>query len=106
MNNEEQKLSIQEIISQSYDFSDMSAEEQERVVNETATMISESALLRGLEAAGDNVQKAFGILMESEPTEPQIAEFIAINIPNFETLIVDEIKIFQEMTQENKDTIS
>ena len=103
MNTTEQPIyTLQEVIESMYDFSDYSAEEKETVIVETTTMLTEAALLRGLEQSDELVQNAFNDLLETEPNENQIMEFIQKNIPNFEALIAEEVTIFDQMGSEEK----
>ncbi len=94
---EETNLTLDQIIEQSFDFSDYSEEEKKSIIAETSGMIMEASLLRALGDASEDVQEKFGTFIESEPDEEAMTAFIAEHFPNFGDIIVDEIKIFKEM---------
>ena len=96
----EKNYTLEDVIEKMFDFTDYSDEEKNEVIAETVGMITESALLRGLDAAGEPVQNAFNTLIESEPDAETVESFIKINIPNFQALIEEEVKVFAEMGEE------
>lgn len=91
------EYTLEEVIESMFDLSDYSAEEKESVIDETISMITEAALMRGLADASESVQDDFNDLLETEPNEEQLMEFIKKNIPNFEKLVAEEISIFDAM---------
>ncbi len=97
---QEQEYTLEQIIEQSFDFSDYSEEEKNEVIAETSGMIMEASLLRSLDEAGKEMQDKFNDFIESEPDEEAMSAFIGENLPNFPEVIVDEIKIFQDMGKE------
>jgi len=100
MNNETQQYTLEEIITDFYSDVDMSDAERSLVVGEVIGMITESAILRSLEQSDESVQNAFTTLMEQEPTEETIDNFIQNNIPNFEKIVFEEIMTFKEIGKE------
>ncbi|WP_298286865.1 hypothetical protein [uncultured Lutibacter sp.] len=96
----EQDYNLEEIIEQSFDFSDYSVEEKRELIEETSGMIMESSLLRALEEAGEELQEKFGDFIELDPDGDLMAMFIEKNIPNFPNIVIDEIRIFKEMGNE------
>ncbi|MCI5051462.1 MAG: hypothetical protein MRY57_04080 [Candidatus Pacebacteria bacterium] len=94
------EYTLEQIIESMFDFSDYSEEEKQEVIEETTGMITEAALLRGLDQAGKSVQDAFNDFLETEPNEEQMMEFIQTNIPDFEKLIAEEISLFDKMGDE------
>lgn len=99
---EQATYTLEQIIESMFDFTDYSPEEKESVLAETTSMLTEAALLRGLEEAGESVQDDFNNLLETGPNEDQMMEFIQKNIPNFESLIAEEVTIFDQMGSEKK----
>lgn len=91
------EYTLEEVIESMFDLSDYSTEEKESVIDETISMITEAALMRGLADAPESVQDDFNDLLETEPNEEQLMEFIKKNIPNFEKLVAEEISIFDAM---------
>lgn len=94
---EQQDLTLEQVIEQSFDFSDYSPEEKKSVLEETTGMIMETALLRTLDEAGNEAQEKFASFVETDPNEEQMSEYIEQNFPKFGEMIVEEIKIFKEM---------
>jgi hypothetical protein len=102
MDNTQPTYTLEQVIESMFDFTDYSAEEKESVLAETTSMLTEAALLRGLEQSGESVQNDFNKLLETEPNEDQMMDFIANNIPNFEALIAEEVTIFDQMGSDEK----
>ena len=94
MNNNEQQYTIDQVIEASFDFSNYSEEEKQQVISETSSMIMEAALIRSLTDSDEQTQQAFQSLIEGEPNEEQMAEFISNNFPKFQETVVAEIDIF------------
>ena len=103
---QEQDYTLEQIIEQSFDFSDYSADEKTELIAETSAMIMEAALLRSLDEAGSEMQDTFNTFIEAEPTEEKMTDFIKNNLPGFGAIVVDEIKVFQEMGKNDTDTKS
>ncbi len=100
-NNEEQKdYTLDQIIEQSFDFSGYSDEARNQLISETSGMIMETALLRSIENAGEEMQEKFNNFIESNPEEDEMSEFISKNLPNFGEVVINEIKLFQEKGNE------
>lgn len=100
MENTEKNYTLMEILEAMYPEADYGAEERQDLINETSTMITEAAMVRGLEQAGEDAQNAFAILMDHEPTEQSMDIFIKTYIPNFSELVIEELQIFQKMGEE------
>ena len=94
---DEQNYTLDQVIENSFDFSDYSEEEKAQVITDTSSMIMEATILRSLDEAGEEMQKKFGTFIETEPNENAMSDFIAENFPKFGETIVDEIKIFKAM---------
>jgi hypothetical protein len=103
MNTEEQNYSLEEIIEQSFDFSEYPADEKELIIEETAGMIMESTMLRLLNEANSELQEKFGELVKTEPSDEVITAFIAENFPSFNKVLIDEVKIFKTMGEKESD---
>jgi hypothetical protein len=101
---EQAQYSLEQIIETMYDFSDYSPEEKEMVVDETVSMITEAALMRGLDQSSESVQDAFNEFIETHPNEVQMIDFIEKNIPNFQALVVEEISIFDTLGTDKENT--
>lgn len=100
MDTEQKNYTLPEIIENSFDFSGYSVEEKEAVIEETTGMIMESTMLRLLDESGEAMQEKFGALIETQPTEEQMTAFVTEHFPNFNEVLVDEIKIFQSLGEE------
>ena len=100
--NTEQNLTIESIIEQSFDFSAYGPEEKKDVIAETAGMVMEATMLRVLNDSSDELQEKFGALVESEPTQEVMAQFIQTHFSNFGKIVVDEIAIFKSIGQEQE----
>lgn len=94
MDTNEQNYTIDQIIEASFDFSEYSEEEKQKVIAETSSMIMEAALIRSLTDASEQVQQDFQSLIEGEPNEEQMASFISTNFPKFQETVIAEIDIF------------
>lgn len=101
---ETKTYTLEEVVAAMYDFSEYSEKEKEIVIEETTSMITEAALLRSLDDAPEEIQNAFSDLLATEPDDIQVMEFIQKNIPEFETYISQEVEIFANMDNENKNT--
>ena len=97
MNNDTKTYTLENVIESMYDFTDYSAQEKQSVIEETTAMITEAALLQSLDAADEQVQTLFNDLLDSEPDDGQIMDFIQKNIPDFEDYITKELKIFASL---------
>lgn len=97
---EQKDYTLEEIIEQSFDFSSYSEQEKMKIITETAGMIMETALLRSLDEAGEEIQEKFNDFIEAEPSEEKMNIFITENLANFSEIVVDEIKIFQDLGKE------
>jgi hypothetical protein len=98
--NTENNLSLNQIMEQSFDFSDYGAEEKKVVIEETSGMIMEATMLRVLNDAPEEIQEKFGALIEADSDEIVMQGFIQENFPNFGEILVDEIAIFKSMGEE------
>jgi radical SAM superfamily enzyme with C-terminal helix-hairpin-helix motif len=103
MKQEQDNITLDQIIEQSFDFSGYSEEEKIRLIGETSGMIMETALLRALDKGGEELQKKFGDFIENEPSEEEMGIFINENIPNFPELIVEEVETFRSTGDSDND---
>ncbi len=94
---EETNLTLDQIIEQSFDFSEYSEEEKNKVIAETSGMIMEASLLQALGESDEAIQEKFGKFIESEPDEAAMTEFISEHFPNFGDIVLNEIKVFREI---------
>ena len=95
--NKEQEFTLEQVIEQSFDFTDYSEQEKTDLIAETSGMIMESSLLRALDEGGEALQNLFNDFIETEPDDEKMTLFIQENIQNFGEIVVDEIKVFQEL---------
>jgi len=100
----EQKFTLQQIIEQSFDFESYSTEEKQSLIDETTGMIIEATVLRLLGESNEQMQIAFSALIETNPDEQTMTDFITTNFPNFNEVLVDEIKVFKSIGEEKPDT--
>lgn len=94
MNENEQTYTIDQVIEASFDFSDYPEDEKQKVIAETSGMIMEASLLRALTDADEATQTAFQSMIESEPNEEEMGNFIQEHFPNFQDIVVSEIEAF------------
>lgn len=104
MNNDETTMTLEEILAEMYDFSDYSEEERTTMISDTSSMIAEAALLRSLESAEESTQEAFDALMETNPHEDQLMEFVNNNLPTFQDILSEEIHLFHSMNEAVEET--
>ena len=95
MNNEEQ-MTIEEILENIFDFSGYSEEEKKDLLARSADVILETALIRALDDASEEIQEEFNQMMEKNPEPEKITQFIQEKIPNFEAYVGEEIEKFKE----------
>ena len=94
MNENEQQYTIDQIIENSFDFSEYPEEKKKEVITETSGMIMEASLLRALTDADETTQNAFQAMIESDPNEEQMGAFIEQHFPTFQEIVVSEIEAF------------
>lgn len=94
MDTNQQPTTINTIIESSFDFSTYSEEEKQTMIAETASMITEAALLRALTDVGEESQLAFQTMIENNPSEEDMALFIHEHFPNFQEILVAELQAF------------
>ncbi len=94
MDTNEQPTTINTIIESAFDFSSYSEEEKASMIAETASMITEAALLRSLSEVGEDSQQAFQTMIEGNPSEEDMALFIHDHFPNFQEVLVSELQTF------------
>lgn len=99
---EQQDYNLEQLIESAFDFSIYSDEEKKDVIAETSGMIMEAGLLRALADAGEEAQESFNSFIESEPDDAAMADYISTSIPGFQSAIIQEIKVFQEMLKKNR----
>lgn len=90
-------LTLPELIEQSFDFSVYGEEEKKAVIEETSGMIMESTMLRVLGDAPEEVQEKFGALVETEPSQEIMLDFVNTHFPDFNQVLVEEINVFKSM---------
>lgn len=100
---EEKTLTLHSIIEEMFDFSDYSAEDKNAIIEETASMVMESALLRILSESDEKAQEAFDQFIQTEPNEDAIISYIQDNFENFEDVIAEELKILKQMQDEESE---
>ena len=98
---QEQNFTLDQVIENSFDFSGYDEDERKEIVAETSGMIMETALLRALDASGEETKKAFNDFIEGEPNEEAMSNFINEHFSNFGELVLEEIKLFQKMGEES-----
>lgn len=98
------QYTLQEIVEAMYDFSDYSQDEKETVLDETMAMITQAALMRGLDALDQAAQDNFNQFMETNPDEDQMNDYIQKNIPDFQKLVIEEIAVFDSMGNDETST--
>ncbi|MCD5390237.1 MAG: hypothetical protein LR005_02560 [Candidatus Pacebacteria bacterium] len=91
-----QNLTLDEVIAESFDFSEYSDEEKKTIIDETSGMIMETSLLRSLNDGGTEVQEKFNDLIDGEPDDEAMSKFISENLPNFSDVVIEEIKLLKE----------
>lgn len=94
---EEKNITLDQVIAESFDFSNYSEEEKQKLIDETSGMIMETSLLRSLDEAGEEMQEKFNTFLETDPNEESMSAFIGENFPNFGKTVIEEINIFKEM---------
>ncbi len=100
---QEQNFTLDQVIENSFDFSGYDEDEKKEIIAETSGMIMETALLRALDSSDDETKKAFNDFIEGEPDEEAMSNFINEHFPNFGELVLEEIKLFQEMGEEGEE---
>jgi Tfp pilus assembly protein PilO len=100
--NKQQDYTLEQIIEQSFDFSGYKEDEKIKFISEISSMVMEASLLKALEDAGEEMQDKFNDLLEKEPSEEEMADFIKVNFPSFGDIVVDEIKEFQRLSSEKQ----
>lgn len=95
--NPKEEYTFEEVVAAMYPQEDFSPEERETLIGETVAMVSEAALLRGINQAGEDAQTAFEALMDGDPSEEQMQSFVTLHIPNYSDLIIEEVNHFYEM---------
>lgn len=98
----EKNYTLYEIIENSFDFSSYDEESKKMLITETTDMIMESTILRLLSESSEEIQQKFGAMVETEPDEQKMLTFITENFPNFNDILIDEIKVFKSLGEEKK----
>lgn len=99
---QEKQYTLHQVIEHSFDFDGYDQEQKTALIDETAGMIFEAALLRSLDNATPEVENAFTTFTESDPDEEAMSAFIATHFPQFQDMLVEEIKIFKQIGDEEK----
>ncbi len=99
---DKENYTLEQIIEESFDFSDYSEDEKTKLIAETSSMIMEVSLLRALDSAPEEIQDKFEALLKTEPSEEEMADFIKENFPNFADIVVEEIRNFQKLSAEKQ----
>ena len=103
MNNKEQ-LGIEEVMEKMFDFSAYTEDAKKALIQEMSGQLMEVSLLRAIDEGGKSLQQIFADFLETQKSEDGLAEFIKENIPNFGTILLDELKNIQAMTEEENTT--
>ncbi len=98
--NTEKDFTLEQIIEDSFDFSEYSPEEKTKTIAETIALVMETSLLKAIDDAGEEIQEKFNTFIETEPDEEQMTTFIGENLPKFGEVVIGEIKALQEMGKE------
>lgn len=93
---QEQQLTLEQLIEKVFDFSGYSEEDKRATISETAGMVMESALLRALGEGGDQVQADFDTFMDTEPDDEKMNEYIQTKVPDFQNFVIEEIKALKQ----------
>jgi len=92
----EQEKTLEQLVAVAFDFSEYTEKEKEEVIGDISEMIMKGTLLRALDEAGESSREKFNALLETEPSAEEMSLFIKENLPNFQALAIEEIKIFQD----------
>jgi Na+-transporting NADH:ubiquinone oxidoreductase subunit NqrC len=88
-----------DIVSEILDTQDYSEQERIEAVEKTTAMLAEAALIRSLDSSNEETQKAFQALIEKNPTDDQLQEFIQEQLPQFNQMLGEEIKTLSGAVQ-------
>lgn len=101
---QEQQLTIDQLIEAAFDFSDYTEEQKKELINETSSMIMEASLIRSLTEAGEETQNIFQTFIVSNPSEDDMAQFIEQHLPSFQSIVLEELDIF--LNSEDADEVA
>lgn len=97
---QEKTLTLHGIIAEMFDFSEYNEEDKNAIIDETASMVMESTLLKILSGSDETAQEAFDAFIQTEPNEDQMISYIQDNFQNFEEVLADELKVLKTMQDE------
>ena len=81
-----------DIVAEILETQDYSEQERTEAIEKTTAMITEVALIRSLESSSEKTQKAFEELIETNPSDGQLQEFIEEDLPMFTQILGEEIR--------------
>jgi hypothetical protein len=71
---------------------DLSIEEQEELLLDLNDLVYKGAMMRLLEAMDPDTRTAFDVLLDSDPAEEKIQDFLEQNVPGADQAIRDTIE--------------
>jgi len=97
--NNTNKRPLVDIVAEILEIQDYTDEERKEAIDKTTAMLAEAALIRSLEVADATVQEAFAKLIEENPTDDRLQEFIQESLPQFNEKLGEEIATLQGAAQ-------
>ena len=98
---DQESYSLYDILREWYSEEEFSEEERETLINETAAMVSEMALLKSINEAGEAAQNAFNELMEKNPDPKEVEAFIDCYLPSYHSTLAQELENFFKPEEED-----
>ena len=85
-----------ELITEALDLSELPTEEQEEILIDIQDLVLKGTMVRVLEQMDEPTQEEFSKLMDSAPSEDEIADFIEAHVPNSDEMVQDTIAEFAD----------
>jgi hypothetical protein len=98
----QQSDQIQSIIMKELGLEGIPDEQQKELISKMGEVILKKIFLETMDRLGDEDQEAFQKLLETEPTEEQVREFLLEKIPDYDQMTE---KIAKDFMQEMKDEV-
>ena len=79
---------------------DLSPEKQEEIIGKCSVLIYQAVIIRAVEEMNEETIAEFNTLLDSNPQPDVLFTFFRKNIPDFDSMIEEEAKMFIEGGQE------
>jgi ribosomal protein S8 len=92
----ETRKTLEQVLLENFDFDGLTDEQSKELKNNIAEILLENTFIRILEDIEEDKASSLEVFLEKEPTRNEFIDYLNKNIPNFYTILFEEVEILKE----------